>query len=281
MKRIWTRTVLEWNPNTEAYEVNENDSQYHYVPDDTKMALCGGDDDPQVQTTEPWGPQQPYIKRAWEEASKQFLDPSAQTLSPEAEEARKRMMDEARQNLTPSQLEQGAHGYISDVMAGKYLYGGEGFNKALDAAKSSIIPEVESRFAGQGRLHSGLAQTAETGAIGDAFAKQYEQERQLQQGAARMAPAMSAQDRATRYDALSRLAGAGQMPANYRQQLLKDYINSITGRTGSQVSVSGGGGGTFSNVAGGALSGAAAGAPFGPWGAGIGAVGGGVLGLLG
>lgn len=71
-------------------------------------------------------------------------------------------------------------GQLGETAGGKYLTGGEGFNAALDAATNKIIPEVESRFARGGRLSSGLARTAETSAIGDAYSNLYNQERDRQ-----------------------------------------------------------------------------------------------------
>jgi|TARA_B100000925_G_scaffold287582_1_gene267113 hypothetical protein len=63
---------------------------------------------------------------------------------------------------------------------GDFLYGGEGFNAALDAATRAAMPGINSRFAlggGSGAVDGGLAQTARTQAVADAFARQYGQER--------------------------------------------------------------------------------------------------------
>lgn len=77
-----------------------------------------------------------------------------------------------------------AKDYYKDTLSGKYGVGGEGFNAAFEAAKNKIIPGVESRFASGGRLHSGLARTAETGSLSDAYASLYNEERKRQQEAA-------------------------------------------------------------------------------------------------
>jgi hypothetical protein len=68
----------------------------------------------------------------------------------------------------------------NQTLQGDYLYGGQGFNAALDAAHNKIAPMVQGQFASGGRYGGGLAQEAETSALADAFAGQYGQERQNQ-----------------------------------------------------------------------------------------------------
>jgi hypothetical protein len=71
------------------------------------------------------------------------------------------------------------------TIAGEYLYGGEGFNAALDAANRKILPQVKSQFGTSGRTSSALAMPAMTEALGDVFAGMYGQERQHQENAYR------------------------------------------------------------------------------------------------
>ena len=68
---------------------------------------------------------------------------------------------------------------LESTAQGDFLYGGEGFNAALDAATRAAMPGINSRFAmgGSGAVDGGLAQTARTQAVADAFARQYGQER--------------------------------------------------------------------------------------------------------
>jgi hypothetical protein len=68
----------------------------------------------------------------------------------------------------------------NQTVGGDYLYGGKGFNAALDAAHSQIAPMVQGQFESGGRYGSGLAQEAETSALANAFAGQYGMERQNQ-----------------------------------------------------------------------------------------------------
>lgn len=101
------------------------------------------------------------------------------------------MQDYYNQIRNPNPQFQQAQQTLGDTAAGKYLYGGEGFNAALEAAKNKIIPDVESRFARGGRFGGGLNQAAEAAGIGDAFANLYGQERGLQQQAAMGLPSVS------------------------------------------------------------------------------------------
>lgn len=79
---------------------------------------------------------------------------------------------------------------LEDTLSGEYLYGGEGFNAALDAASRAITPRVKSAFNRSGRTGGGLAQAAMAEELGDVFAGMYGQERGRQQQAIGMAPQM-------------------------------------------------------------------------------------------
>ena len=74
--------------------------------------------------------------------------------------------------------------YLEPTARGDYLTGGEGFNRAYDAAAGRITPGVRSQFEKSGRLGSGLARGEETRQLGDAFAGLYGDERNRQLTAA-------------------------------------------------------------------------------------------------
>jgi len=59
-----------------------------------------------------------------------------------------------------------------------------------------------------------------------------------------------------------------------------DFVSGVSRGYGTQTQIGPKQGSTAQGVLGGALAGAGAGASFGPWGAGIGALGGGILGLF-
>lgn len=91
----------------------------------------------------------------------------------------------------------GAGGYLPATMdellataRGDYLYGGQGFNQAVEAAQRQVTPQVLSAFGRAGR-DGGLAQVAMTQALTDPFAAQYGNERQRQLQAAQILPGMA------------------------------------------------------------------------------------------
>jgi hypothetical protein len=87
---------------------------------------------------------------------------------------------------------QAALGNFGDTMAGDYLYGGEGFNAAVDAATRKIGTNVHSMFGRAGRHNSGLADAAVAEQVADRFAGLYGDERQRQMQGLTMAPQFDA-----------------------------------------------------------------------------------------
>lgn len=75
---------------------------------------------------------------------------------------------------------------LSATARGDYLFGGDAFNAAVDAAVRQATPGILSTFGGSGAggASGGLAQEALGTAAIDAFARQYAQERANQVGAA-------------------------------------------------------------------------------------------------
>lgn len=80
----------------------------------------------------------------------------------------------------------GGRGHLEDVVSGKYLYGGEGFDAALDAAMKRILPQVQTQFgrSGAGGGTGTLAAEAFGDRAAEQFAMQYGQERSRQDSAA-------------------------------------------------------------------------------------------------
>ena len=75
---------------------------------------------------------------------------------------------------------------LQSTAQGDFLFGGEGFDRAVDAAVRSALPQIRSVFgsAGAGGATGGLAQTAVGQAAIDAFASQFGAERGRQLSAA-------------------------------------------------------------------------------------------------
>ena len=79
-----------------------------------------------------------------------------------------------------------ARGALESTARGDFLFGGEGFDEAVNAAVRSARPQILSTFgrAGAGGSTSGLAQSAVGQSAIDAFASQFANERRNQLGAA-------------------------------------------------------------------------------------------------
>jgi hypothetical protein len=74
---------------------------------------------------------------------------------------------------------------LNSTANGDFLYGGDGFNAAVDAAVRAATPSIASAFGGTaGGLSGGLARQAIGDTAVNAFASQFGQERQNQLGAA-------------------------------------------------------------------------------------------------
>lgn len=90
--------------------------------------------------------------------------------------------------------------YYQSVLDGDYLYGGDAFNAAVDAANREVLPYLYSQW-GMGNRDGGLAGVAIADAVSDNFAKQYLAERGFQQ------------------DAATRMQNAALMPTSVLEQI--------------------------------------------------------------
>ncbi len=116
---------------------------------------------------------------------------------------------------TLSQIESGLNPISREALEatarGDFLYGGEGFNAALEAAKARIMPEVITQFGrtGAGGGTGSLAEEAIGRRLGETFASQYGAERGRQLGAAEALTGLEFQDRGQQADISSTLAQLG------------------------------------------------------------------------
>lgn len=97
-------------------------------------------------------------------------------------------VDTTRTTGVGPNLQQPVLGQLTNTLNGSYLFGGQGFNQAQQAASNRIIPQVNSMFGAAGRSGSGLAQSEMTRQLGDSFAGLYNNERNRQIQAAGIAP---------------------------------------------------------------------------------------------
>jgi hypothetical protein len=267
-----------------------------------------------VQKADPWSGQQPYLSDVFSQAQNQYYDKSTpsyypnSTVVPFSPQTQQALDLQQNRALNGSPVETAANQQLTDTLNGNYLYGGSGFNAAYNAAANQIIPQVNSMFNNSGRTNSGLAQTAMTQALSDAFAGQYGNERENQMRAEAFAPTAINQD----YTDISKLADVGSQNEELSSENLQDAINRYNfaqnlpaaklqeynsliqgtygGTTNGEATSPLYRGNSASGILGGALGGAglasklgasAAGAGIaGPWGLALGAIGGGLLGGL-
>jgi hypothetical protein len=181
----------------------------------------------QVQKADPWSEQQPYLIKGFQNAQNLFLDqppPSYypnSTVSPYSPETNTATQLRTLRALQGSPVQTAANNQVTDTLNGSYLYGGQGFNQAFDAASRKIMPMVNSQFEAGGRSNSGLADVAKTQALGDAFAGQYGAERDNQMKSLAFAPAIASQD----YADIDQLQNAGAQQGGYQQNTLNDLVN--------------------------------------------------------
>lgn len=294
--RIHTKIVYEWKD--DELVCVEDEFYEHNGP----VAECKkGQSGKQTVTTEPPKWMRPYMQNIASEAGNlyQNFNPTffpGQTyagFTPEQEQA---MQLTTQRAMAGSPVTRAANQQAADTLGGNFLYGGEGFNAALDAASRKILPQLDSKFGAGGRLGSGLAATAQTQALGDAFAGLYNNERQRQMQTLGMSPMLAQQD----YFDFGQLANVGaqrqameqagidesmarhEFSQNLPYQKLQNYAGTLGGMIPGAGNVQSQP--TYRNrpagVLGGALMGAKLGSIVPGIGTGIGALGGGILGGL-
>ncbi len=259
-----------------------------------------------IQKADPWSGQQPYLTKGFSAAESRMLNTNptyfpGSTVVPYSPETLQAMDLTKQRALNGSPVTSAATNELTKTLSGDYLYGGDGFNAAVQAATNKAIPGVNSQFELSGRYGSGLNQEAQTRAIADAFADQYGAERTNQQRAMMFAPQVAASE----YDDYGKLAAVGAQNETMQQEQLADqvarhdftqsvqqrqlqeYMDIINGNYGSETTTTGpamqqptyyrnqGAG-----FLGGAMSGASMGASFGPWGAAAGGILGGLSSLF-
>lgn len=290
----------------------------------------GGGTQTVTQNTTPWAGQQPFLLDIFGQAQKNFqgikdaqgnviptpgFGPGqfypGQTYAgfdPLTEAALGKTTERA---LAGSPVQNAANEQLMKTLYGEYLpYEGthdEDFNKAYGAARDTILPDIQSRYAQGGRYGSGLAREAEAKGLGNAFAAEklnynrlfqdkYQKERENQMRAMGLAPAFAESD----YADLARLAGVGHAYEGQNQSAIDEamarhafeqmepserlarYMQMVQGNFGNQQTTTHPffKGNKGAGILGGALGGANLGGQFGPWGAGIGGLLGGLTGLF-
>lgn len=123
---------------------------------------------------------------------------------------------------------QTAQDALEGTARGDYLYGGQGFDRAVQASMNSALPQIASAFGGSvgGASGAGLSRAAVGEAAVDAFAGQYGQERANMLGAANTLDAGGRFDRGL----YSGLAEGQQNRAMQGNMFLGDMTNNERNR---------------------------------------------------
>lgn len=171
----------------------------------------------------------------------QFLDPAALESLRNLSGGQEILPEETYRALVnastgTSQLPQAATDALTSTAQGDFLYGGEGFNAAIDAAMRKIQPQLISTFgaAGPGGATGGLSRAAIGQATADAFANQYGAERRNQMSAADRLAALGLAEQQgaagllgqTGASTLQNALGASQALGGFGQNERSNQLNS-------------------------------------------------------
>lgn len=234
MKKIYVSSCFKYNEITRDFD-KKSDTFYR---SDELFAFAGGGGEsgggggggyPATQTTiqqaDPWTGQQPYLTKGFAEAENRMLNYTPEfypdsTVVPFSPETLQAMDLTTQRALAGSPINAAARDQLTSTLAGDYLYGGPGFDAAVQAATNKALPGIDSQFALRGRYGSGLMDEARTRAISDAFADQYSQERTNQLRAMMFAPQVAESD----YSDIGKLAAVGAQKEAMDQENLSDQI---------------------------------------------------------
>lgn len=176
----------------ERYELLEDES-FEYDGDVVLAKKGGGGGGDTKTQQEPWGGVQPYLRNLYARTNVlgQSYGGTGGLFVPDdpfQKAGQREMWNLARNPL--GGVAPWSVGEAQRTLAGDYLYGGEGFNAALEAATAQITPQISGQFARSGTYGGGLHQASQAREIGRAFAGLYGDERQRQMQALGMAPSI-------------------------------------------------------------------------------------------
>lgn len=133
-----------------------------------------------------------------------------------------------------SQLDPAAIEGLRRTAGGDFLFGGEGFNAAVDAAVRAARPQILSTF-GPNRATGGLSEVAIGKAGIDAFASQYGQERSRQEAANRALAELGLADAGLRGDIAGNLSGIDLARGNQELSAATTLANLSDTRGGAGI----------------------------------------------
>jgi len=278
------------------------------------MSKGGGGTTTTTTNNAPWSGVQPYMTKGYKAAQNVLNNPlqpyPGNQVAPFSPETLTGMSMQENKALAGSPLVDAAQGNLTNTLNDKYLTPGNPYLTDLtNSLNSQVRRSVDSSFEGAGRYGSGLHDAARTEALANAVAPQlfgnYQNERSNQLKAAALTPSVDNQG----YKAGDVMRNVGGTKENLAQdvinakisnwnaqqqapqQALSQYMNALQGGTNFGTTTSsqpyyrnraaGALGGAMTGVGGLATLGAMAGlGPLTPFGVGVGALGGGLLGWL-
>lgn len=178
----------------------------------------------QTTTNEPWKPSQPGLKQSitdvmdlYNQGGLQIDYPGFDTVAPLAPETQQAWGGIAQRAQQGNPLLGQSQGYLSDVLAGKYLNAdAPGFADVLSKTRDAV--NASKSMTGR---YGGDSHTAALGReLGGLTYQNYARERGIQDSAAALAPQIAQQD----YFDLGQLAQVGQQRQNYLQSQIDDQV---------------------------------------------------------
>ena len=118
-----------------------------------------------------------------------------------------------------SYIDPAAYGALESTASGDFLYGGEGFDAAVEAAVRAAAPGILSTFGGAGGAPGGLARAAIGKAATDAFAGRYGEERANQLAASQVLAGLGGSERDRKLMAAGALPGVATAGAGILERL--------------------------------------------------------------
>lgn len=183
-----------------------------------------------TEKADPWGPQQPYLTRGFQEAGNlldsggpQYYDRATYTpFSAQSEKAMGMVEDRA---IAGSPLNAGAQGLAQNTLDGQYLNSNPFMDNMYQQGADKITENVNAQFTSAGRTGSGAHVGRMTKELGDLYnnmyGSQYQQERQNQMNTMQIAPQLAETD----YNDAARLGQVGQAVEGKAGEIIQDDMN--------------------------------------------------------
>ena len=180
--------------------------------------------------SEPWDKQKPFLEYGFEQAKNLYEGGTPEYFPGDTVSGFNPLQNLAQgagasRAISGSPLLRAGQDETLSTLRGDYLNAGNPhLDGVMENIKATVLPSVNSRFAGAGRLHSGLAADAAARAVTQSLApyafNNYEAERGRMQNAARMSPSMADAD----YNDINALANIGHQQQTQTQAELNADI---------------------------------------------------------